>query len=87
MFKFAKGKLQTRLRWLLLNLGLLITPVMISAPVEAAEKIYISYGPIEFSLPIAALEVYATVGKVEPSLAFYAGYVKPEEFKQLRQVL
>ncbi|NEO80940.1 alpha/beta hydrolase [Moorena sp. SIO4G3] len=87
MFRFAKGKLQTRLRWLLLNLGLLITPVMISAPVEAAEKIYISYGPIEFSLPIAALEVYATVGKVEPSLAFYAGYVKPEEFKQLRQVL
>jgi len=71
----------------LVNLGLSVAPVVMASPVQSATKIYIPYGPLEFSLPIAALEVYATEGKIEPELAFYANYVEPQQLEKLRQVL
>ncbi len=80
-------KLPTRLGLALLNLGLLFAPVAISSPAQGAQEIYISYGPLEVSLPIASLELYATEGKIDQELAFYAGYLKPEQLVQLRKVL
>lgn len=71
----------------LVNLGLSVAPVVMASPVQGATKIYIPYGPLEFSLPIEVLEIYATEGKIEPELAFYASYVEPQQLERLRQVL
>lgn len=65
----------------------LLRMVVMATPVQGATKIYIPYGPLEFSLPIEALEIYATEGKIEPELAFYASYVEPQQLEKLRQVL
>ncbi|MGB7444684.1 MAG: alpha/beta hydrolase [Coleofasciculaceae cyanobacterium] len=56
-------------------------------PAQGAEKIYVGFGPLEFSLPISALEVYAAEGIIEPELAFYAGLVEPEQLERLRTAL
>lgn len=71
----------------LLNLGLLCTPVVIASAAQGAQEIYISYGPLEVSLPIASLELYATTGKIDSELSFYAGYLTPEQLVQLKKVL
>ncbi|MBW4548083.1 MAG: alpha/beta hydrolase [Symplocastrum torsivum CPER-KK1] len=84
---FSRRKLPIGLGFALVNLGLLISPSIISNPVQAAEQIYVSFGPIEVSLPIAALEVYAKEGRIEPALAAYTGYLTPEQLEQLKQVL
>ncbi len=81
------GKLSTSLGMALLNLGLLLSPVLMSRPVQGAERIYITYGPVEFSLPIAALELYAREGKINQELAGYASYLDPKQLEQLRNVL
>ncbi len=84
---FRLGKLPAGLGIALLNLGLLITPVMMSRPAQGAERIYIPYGPVEFSLPIASLELYAKEGKIDQELAVYAGYLDEKQLEQLRRIL
>jgi predicted dienelactone hydrolase len=84
---FSLRKLPVGLGFVLVNLGFLISPAIISSPVQGAEQIYVSFGPIEISLPIAALEVYAKEGRIEPALAAYTGYLTPEQLEQLKQVL
>ena len=84
---FRFGKLPTRLGIALLNLGLLLTPVMMPAPARGAERIYISYGPLEFTLPVASLELYAKEGKIDQELAAYTKYLDPKQLEQLRKVL
>jgi len=84
---FSLRKLPVGLGFVLVNLGLLISPAIISSPVQGAEQIYVSFGLIEISLPIAALEVYAKEGRIEPALAAYIGYLTPEQLEQLKQVL
>ncbi len=72
----------------LLNLGVLLgAPAVLTAPVWGAERIYVPYGPLQFSLTVSALETYAKEGKIEPELAGYARYIEPERLAQLRQVL
>lgn len=85
--KFRVKNLPTRLGIALLNLGLLCAPVVIPSAALGAQEIYISYGPLEVSLPIASLELYAKEGKIDQELSFYAGYLKPEQLVQLRKVL
>lgn len=71
----------------LLNLGLLIAPVIIPRPVQGAERIYVPFGPLEFSLPIASLERFAKEGKIDRALGAYTDYLTPEQLQQLRQIL
>lgn len=80
-------KLPAGLGIFLLNLGLLLSPVIIPTVAQGAERIYISYGPLEFSLPIASLELYAKEGKIDQELSFYAKYLKPKQLEQLRTIL
>ena len=87
VFKLRVRNLPTRLGIALLNLGLLCAPVVIPSAAQGAQEIYISYGPLEVSLPIASLELYATEGKIDEELKFYAGYLKPEQLVQLRKIL
>ncbi len=86
-WNFRSGKLPAGLGIALLNLGLLITPGVMSSPAQGAEQLYLSYGPLEFSLPIASLEVYAKEGKIDQALAVYANYLDSKQLEQLRQVL
>jgi predicted dienelactone hydrolase len=59
----------------------------IAAPIRAAERIYVSYGILERSIPVASLEDYAHNGIIDENLAVYAQYAEPAELKQLREVL
>ena len=84
---FFSAQLPAKLLSVLMNLGLSIIAVGISHPVHSAERIYIPYGPLEFSLPIAALEVYAQEGRIDQDLAFYASHLDPEQLQRLREIL
>jgi hypothetical protein len=69
-------------------LGLGILPVVFTAiPTLGAEQILISYGPLEFSLSISALETYAETGTINHELAFYAKRLKEQDLATFRQAL
>jgi predicted dienelactone hydrolase len=80
-------KLPTNLGIAVVNLGLLFSPVVIPSPTQAAVQIYISYGPLEVSLPVASLELYAKEGKIDQELAFYTKLLSPKQLEQLREIL
>jgi predicted dienelactone hydrolase len=71
----------------LVNLGLLIIPVVMSAPAQGAERIYLSYGPIEFSLPVRSLASYARKGTIDRELAAYTNRLNQQQLEQLRKIL
>ncbi len=52
-----------------------------------AEKIVLSYGLLARSIPINSLETYATTGKIDSELAWYARHATPQQLTQLRQGL
>ncbi len=58
-----------------------------SKPVLGAEKIRISYGPLEFPLSAESLETFAESGKVTGDLKFYAQFLRPPILAKLRQFL
>jgi len=69
-------------------LGIWLVPIPgTSNSAVAAERIYISYGALERSISVAALEAYAKEGKVDDDLATYADYVSPHQLAQLQSVL
>ena len=76
-------------RWLQgLALGV-ITVAATMMPVKAAEKIYFIYTPINESLRIDSLDLFAREGKVNKQLGFYfnIGGVSEEEKMKFREVL
>jgi predicted dienelactone hydrolase len=84
---FSLRKLPASIGIALLNLGLVTTSMMMCEPVQGAERIYVTYGPLEFSLPVESLELYAKQGKIDRELAAYANYLDSKQLEQLRQVL
>ncbi|MEC4987027.1 MAG: alpha/beta hydrolase [Oscillatoria sp. PMC 1068.18] len=70
----------------LFNLGVSLTTTTM-LPVKAAERIYLSFGPLEFSLSVSGLEEYAKEGTISTELASYAKYLTPEQLEQLRTIL
>lgn len=80
-------KTQTKQLWtgLLGSLGLSILPV--ASPALGAERIYLSYGGFERSIPIESLEVYAREGEIQGELKTYARYFSPKQLTQLRSGL
>jgi predicted dienelactone hydrolase len=78
------------LNWLGLVLGCcgwLIPTAGISNSALAAERIYASYGALERSISVDALETYAKEGKLDEDLDGYARYLNPQQLAQLRRVL
>ncbi len=61
--------------------------VLWTTPVMGAQKILLSFGPLEFSLSVAALETYAREGKIEPELANYTNLLEPEQLESLQEIL
>jgi hypothetical protein len=54
---------------------------------QAAEKIYISYGLLERSIPVSSLEAYAKDGTIDDDLAVYAQYGDAEQLARLQSAL
>jgi predicted dienelactone hydrolase len=55
--------------------------------VKAAETIRFNYGPLEFSISVQSLKVFAEEGIIEPELAFYLNRLNIEKQLQVRQLL
>ncbi|MFZ1028559.1 MAG: alpha/beta hydrolase [Limnoraphis robusta] len=79
MKKFFKA-----FRWFPLGI---LSFVLNSFSVQAAERIYIDYGSMETSVSVTALERYAKENKIEPELSPYLNLLSLEEQEQLRQLL
>ncbi|MCL6435628.1 MAG: alpha/beta hydrolase [Leptolyngbyaceae cyanobacterium HOT.MB2.61] len=73
------------LNWLGIAFGCLVTSVTMSAP--AAERVYVTYGILERSVSVSALEEYARNGTMDENIAVYAQYADPAELEQVRNVL
>ena len=72
----------------LYHLALSSIAILVTAlPSRGAEKVSLTYGSLEFSISVAALETYAKEGKLEGELAAYAQYLKPQDLEALRTTL
>ncbi|MFZ9739707.1 MAG: alpha/beta hydrolase [Prochlorotrichaceae cyanobacterium] len=67
--------------------GAIVTSMAWALPSWGAERLQMTIGSLQFSLPVADLEAYATTGKVSPELGAYARTVSPEDFVKLRKIL
>ncbi|AIE74918.1 alpha/beta hydrolase [Synechocystis sp. CS-94] len=56
-------------------------------PVKAAEELFFIYSPVNFSVEISSLELFAKEGKVNKNLEFYLQFVTPEQKAAFREVL
>lgn len=65
----------------------LLTTAISASPGLGAERLLLVYGPLQFSLPVDALEAYAREGKVTDEFAFYARRFSPQQLAQLRYIL
>lgn len=74
---------------LTLLLGTIATAIAVTAmPVlSKAERIYVTYGLLERSVQLEALERYAATGELDDDLYVYTSYVSKEQQQQLRQIL
>ncbi|MDX2099244.1 MAG: alpha/beta hydrolase [Leptolyngbyaceae cyanobacterium bins.59] len=64
-----------------------ISSLLTVSPTLAAERIYVSFGILERSIPIESLEVYARTGVIRDDLAAYTDYADPKQLEQLRGAL
>lgn len=72
------------------GMGALLTTVlsvMMAAPGRAADRLYVSFGPIERSITTSSLETYVQEGVITSELRPYARYASPEQLAQLREIL
>lgn len=76
--------------WLKIALGSIsigLMPTLAVRPAWGAERLNLSYGVFQRSIPINSLETYALTGIVDDELAAYVQYADKEQVTQLRQVL
>ncbi|MGL5077274.1 MAG: alpha/beta hydrolase, partial [Waterburya sp.] len=52
--------------------------------VVAAEDVILNYGVLEFPVSVKSLETYAQTGEISGELKSYAGFLTPEQLKQLK---
>ncbi|MBW4473041.1 MAG: alpha/beta hydrolase [Stenomitos rutilans HA7619-LM2] len=64
-----------------------ISSAIAALPATAADRITMFFGPLQFSLSVDSLELYARQGKVNDELAFYTKRANPQQVGQLRSWL
>lgn len=69
----------------LMTIGANFVPTV--RPAFGAERINISYGILQRSIPIKSLELFAKTGEIDEDFAAYAQYVDKKELAQLRRLL
>jgi hypothetical protein len=76
------------LKWKRLLLALsLICVVLTSLSVKAAEKLFLSYGPLIFSVKVKSLEAYAKDGVINKDLEQYLNLVDAKTQSEFRDFL
>ncbi|MFS8119306.1 MAG: alpha/beta hydrolase, partial [Microcoleus sp.] len=63
------------------------TAVCTAAPALGAERIYVTYGPLEVSVPIESLALFAKEGKIDSNLDGLAQYAKKSQLAEIRSAL
>lgn len=63
------------------------TAVCTAAPAWGAERIYVTYGPLEESVPVESLALFAKEGKIDSNLDGFAQYVKKAQLAEIRSAL
>ena len=63
------------------------TAVCTAAPALGAERIYVTYGPIEVSVPIESLAVFAKEGQIDSNLDGFAQYANESQLAEIRSAL
>lgn len=85
------SKIGHKTKWLGIAIGCsgfwLFPNLLIAIPAFSAEQIAVFYGPLEFSLTVQDLELFAREGKISEELATYTGSINPKNLAQLREVL
>ena len=86
--QFSPQRLPQFLPQLALTTIAAATALTTMAPVaQAADRIYVTYGLLERSISIDALENFAKTGEVDDDLYVYTSYVSPAQRKELRSAL
>ena len=62
-------------------------PLLFPGGAISAEKIFISYGPLDFSVSVESLEIYATEGRITKEFATYANFLEPQQLTSLQNLL
>ncbi len=82
---------QPRLNWIRQSFKLLswsLIPVALLAhPAVSAERLYVSYGALERSISVAALEAFVRKGELDSDLFVYSQYADAKRLADLRQAL
>jgi predicted dienelactone hydrolase len=65
----------------------LLPMVMVAHPALSAERLYLSYGLLERSISVSALEAYARQGDLDEDLFVYSQYVSSQSLQELRKAL
>ncbi|MGM3307413.1 alpha/beta hydrolase [Anabaena sp. WFMT] len=84
-YLITKRIVWTKLACGVFSIGLL--PGLTAYPVLGAERLTLSAGILEESIPIDSLEKYAKTGEIDDDLAVYAKYANQTQLTQLRKVL
>jgi hypothetical protein len=58
-----------------------------ATPAKSAERIYLKYGPLLFSLSVESLATFVQTGEITPEFALYARQFDQTTRQQLRQAL
>ncbi|HIK55523.1 MAG TPA: alpha/beta hydrolase [Synechococcales cyanobacterium M55_K2018_004] len=72
--------------WRSLLLGVLST-LLTATSSGAAERLRLSFGPLEQSISVASIQRYARSGEISSDLRIYARYIPPEQRAELRRFL
>ncbi len=83
----TNGLPRTRSAWAAIVLSGVGWVLSVAGSVQAAERVYVSYGILERSIPVASLAAYARNGTIDEDLAVYAQYGNPKQLQQLKSVL
>jgi predicted dienelactone hydrolase len=83
----SKGAKRAKLSIALTYLGLCSLGVVVSAPVLAAQRVFVTFGPLEISVPISSLEVFARTGVVDDHWDGFTQYANEGQLDQLREAL
>ncbi|AFZ56940.1 alpha/beta hydrolase [Anabaena cylindrica FACHB-243] len=67
--------------------GIGLLPALTAYPVLGAERLTLSVGILEESIPIYSLEKYAKTGEIDDDLAVYTKYANKTQLTRLRTVL
>ncbi|PSB18652.1 alpha/beta hydrolase [Phormidesmis priestleyi ULC007] len=82
---------QPRLNWIRQSFKLLswsLIPVaLLARPAVSAERLYVSYGALERSISVAALEAFVRKGELDSDLFVYSQYADAKRLADLRQAL